>query len=155
MPGNPTNLGDFPQPVKIDPEHGVEGGVVRLGDRRQLHDSGVVHHQGGLAEPRFRLVEQAHDLGRLADIGLDGGGSAVRGQDVRNDGLRGVDVRRIVHRHGKPVPGQAFCNLGPDPSRGACDDRDRCWTMGHEVLLQETLRSVKYGAWIVNCNYET
>ena len=57
--------------------------VVAFGDRRQLHDAGVVHQHVDAAERRLRRVEHARDRGRVADVGLRRDGAAAGFLDLR------------------------------------------------------------------------
>ncbi len=79
-------------PFRLIGDVAVEERVVVLGERRHMHDAGVVDQHIDAAEGGFRRIEHPRDGGGIADIGLGGAGLAAGLLDLLDQGLgrRGI-----------------------------------------------------------------
>jgi hypothetical protein len=109
--------------VAARPSLRFEQRVVALGDRRHLHDAGIVDHHIDAAKRCLRSVEQTGDGGGIGDIGLLGGRAAPVALDLRHQRFGGGGVAGIVD-DGEAVAGQTLRDRSPDTTGGSGYDRD-------------------------------
>ena len=80
--------------LEIDRDLLVEQRVVAVGDRRELHDAGIVDQHIDAAEGGFRRVEHAAHRVGIADIGLRGQRPAALAFDLAGQRLGRIWRRR-------------------------------------------------------------
>ena len=82
-----------------------------------LQNAGIVDEDGRATQFQIADVEQAFDIIRLGDIGLDGEGFSAAALDVRDNAFGGVAVGVIVHAYRISVfsrePGRRCADTSP------------------------------------------
>src|SRR6516164_1631708 len=100
----------------------VKGRVIRIRDRRQGHDSGVVDQNVDASELFFSSVEQARYVRCLTDIGLRSYCMSSRRFDFLDECRGFCFAARIVHNDGEAVMREPVGNRSPDTTRSSCND---------------------------------
>ena len=99
-------------------------GVLVVHARHASGDAGVVDQAGQRPESACRVVEEARDLLRVRNIGLEPLRPPAGRDDLRNGRRRGLRIGGIVHRDRVTVGRQPAANRRPD-SPGAPGDDDQ------------------------------
>jgi hypothetical protein len=93
--------GDEERAAQVHADDPVERLDVHLGNRRERHDPGRVHHDVEAAERRGGRVEQRLDVVGLADVPADGDDTAARARDPLGHLLRTL-LGTIAGRASRP-----------------------------------------------------
>src|SRR6202030_2785508 len=87
------------------------------------------------AEGLLGLVEQMPDVGGFRHVAFHGNRLAALGHDVRDDALRALAARRIIHRHRGAGRAEAPGDARADVFRCARHDGYLALEIAHDFLL--------------------
>jgi hypothetical protein len=94
---------DQERSAQVGLDHPIEQRDIALPDRRERHDTGIVHHDIDRPEGFYRLIKHLLDLGRVPDVGLHGDRLSAIRLDLRDCRIGFRRVVGIVDDHGEAV----------------------------------------------------